>query len=54
MNENKYEVWDGNIMIAGNMDLQTALILTEALFNKYFNERIIGYEIRREYNYEEE
>ena len=38
MNERKYKVLIGNIVIAEGMDLKTAAILMKALFEEYYND----------------
>ena len=38
MEERKYKVLIGNIVIANNMDLKTATILIKALFEEYYND----------------
>lgn len=38
MNENKYFVTINNETIAGNMNLDTALIVVKAIFNEYYND----------------
>ena len=35
-----YEVWDGKTKIAGDMDLDVALLLAAAYFEKYYADQI--------------
>jgi len=47
MEELKYFVELGGYRVAENMNIQTALILVEALFAEYYNDRRILISIRR-------
>ena len=47
MNCDKYRVMDRENIIAGNMTLETALILLKALFQEYWNE-LVRYTIEKE------
>lgn len=48
MNEYEYKVVVDNKVYARDMDLQTALTLTEALFNKWHGETNLAITIERE------
>ena len=48
MEEIFYGVKVGNTVVATNMNLQNALIFTEALFDKYYNEPNMAVTIFRE------
>lgn len=44
----KYMVLCDGVPVARGMELETALILVEAMFEKYWNERAFSLEIKRE------
>lgn len=46
MNSEKYRILIGNYVIAENMELETALLLIESMFEKYYNESM-GYIIEK-------
>ena len=50
MNEYEYSVLYGNVVLARGMTLGTALLLVEAMMQKYFNENPLEYSIKREDN----
>ena len=47
MPEYKYDVLDGGEVVASDMDLDVALLLLNALFEKYYKETVLMYSIRR-------
>ena len=50
MNEYEYSVLYGDVVLARGMTLGTALLLVEAMMQKYFNENPLEYSIKREDN----
>ena len=38
MEERRYKVLIDNMVVANDMDLQTAIVLVKALFNEYYND----------------
>lgn len=48
MNCDKYRIMDRGNKIAGDMPLETALILLKALFQEYWNDTLVGYTIEKE------
>ena len=44
----KYTVLCDGIVVARGMELETALMLAEAMFEKYWNEHAFSLEIKRE------
>lgn len=48
MPANKYMVLCDRVVVARDMELETALMLVEAMFEKYWNERAFALEIKRE------
>lgn len=48
MSEDTYSVVYGEVVLAKGMSLGTALILIEALMQKYYNESGLPYMIKRE------
>ena len=44
----KYMVLCDGIAVARDMELETALIIVEAMFEKYWNEQAFSLEIKRE------
>lgn len=48
MNCNKYRITDRGSIMAGNMALETALILLKALFQEYRNDTLVRYTIEKE------
>lgn len=41
MAENYFQIFMDNDLVATHMNINTALVLTEALFNKYYNDNIV-------------
>lgn len=46
MNSEKYRILIGDYVIAENMELETALLLVESMFGRYYNEST-GYTIEK-------
>lgn len=38
MEERRYKILIDNMVVANDMDLQTAIVLVKALFNEYYND----------------
>lgn len=47
MEENRYEVLIDNMIVAENMDLNTAIILVKALFEEYYNDYKMVVSVRK-------
>ena len=48
MTKKKYEVLINDEVVARNMDINTATILTKALFNEYYNDHAMVISIKEE------
>lgn len=48
MNCDYYSVLYGDLVLAKHMTLETAMILVEALFQKFFDEENVAYTIKQE------
>lgn len=48
MEERRYKVLIDNMVVANNMDLNTATILLKALFNEYYNDYKMVVSIKEE------
>lgn len=48
MHEDKYLIKDGEFVVARDLTLTNALILVRGLFEEYFNDKDISYEIVKE------
>lgn len=47
LKEIKYELWEGNTMLADNMGLDIMKILVSALLNEWYNAAVLELKIRR-------
>ena len=50
LKEIKYELWEGNTMLADNMGLNVVKILVSALLNEWYNAAVLELKIRRKDN----
>ena len=47
MGSARYDVLDGENVVALNMDFETAVVLLNGLFDKYYKESSLAFTIRR-------
>lgn len=51
MEERRYKVLIDNMVVANNMDLNTATVLVKALFNEYYNDCTMTVSVKQEENF---